>query len=137
MTEVSSYKDLHVWQKGIELADILYYVTESFPSDERFGLISQLRRAAVSVPSNIAEGSCRKNSTKDFIRFLHMAYSSLAEIDTQLVIAKNRRFISSDQYNAIYESIDIIMRMLNRFITSLHKRSAAASLNSQLTIHDT
>lgn len=81
-----SHKKLEVWQGAVHLATELYKRTESFPDSEKFGLVSQLRRAGVSVPSNIAEGAAR-NSDRDFLRFLNMANGSLSEIDTQLEIA--------------------------------------------------
>lgn len=81
--KVRSYRDLLVWQKGMELAKELYSVTGKLPADERFGLISQLRRAGVSVPSNIAEGQARR-SLKEFVQFLYIAKGSLVELDTQL-----------------------------------------------------
>ena len=80
---IRDYKDLHVWQKGMELAKQVYLLTNRFPSEEKFGLISQMRRAAVSVPSNIAEGQAR-NTTGEFIQSLSHAEGSAAELDTQL-----------------------------------------------------
>jgi four helix bundle protein len=84
---VTSYKDLKVWQRGIELSLAIYKLTASFPSDERFGLISQLQRAAVSVPSNIAEGYGR-GTRKDYKQFLSIARGSTLEVQTQLLIAR-------------------------------------------------
>ena len=80
---IRDYKDLHVWQKGMELAKQVYLLTNRFPSEEKFGLVSQMRRAAVSVPSNIAEGQAR-NTTGEFVQFLSHAEGSAAELDTQL-----------------------------------------------------
>jgi len=80
---VLGYKDLRVWQKGMELAKLVYELTRTFPSDEKFGLVSQMRRAAVSVPSNLAEGQAR-NTTGEFVQFISHAEGSLAELDTQL-----------------------------------------------------
>lgn len=82
----SSYRDLLVWQKGIELVQLIYHLTRSFPADEKFGLISQMRRAAVSVPSNIAEGQAR-HTTGEFVQFISHAEGSVAELDTQIIIA--------------------------------------------------
>jgi four helix bundle protein len=87
----SSYKDLIAWQKGMELVVAIYDATETFPSQEQFGLISQLRRAAVSVPSNIAEGKAH-HSNRDFVRFLRHSRGSLAEIETQVLIAQQRKY---------------------------------------------
>ena len=84
--KAGGYRDLLVWQKGIVLAKEVYRLTRTFPSDEKYGLVSQMRRAAVSVPSNIAEGQARR-STKEFIQFISIAEGSVAELDTQLVLA--------------------------------------------------
>src|SRR3989338_2698991 len=89
--KILSYKDLVVWQKGIELVSLIYKISKRFPSEERFGLVSQMQRAAVSVPSNIAEGRGRR-SRKDFIQFLYFALGSLAELDTQLIIAEKQGY---------------------------------------------
>jgi len=85
--QVKSYKDLIVWQKAMDLVEMVYQVTRSFPKDELYGLTNQLRRAAVSVPSNIAEGQAH-NSTAEFRNFLSIAHGSLAEVETQLLIAE-------------------------------------------------
>src|SRR5205823_14298572 len=81
--QIKDYKDLQVWQKGMDLARRVYLLTRTFPSDEKFGLVSQMRRAAVSVPSNLAEGQAR-NTTGEFVQFISHAEGSLAELDTQL-----------------------------------------------------
>src|SRR5919204_4156129 len=86
-----SYKDLVVWQKGIALAKLVYQLTKDFPSDEKFGLVAQMRRAAVSVPSNIAEGQAR-HTTGEFIQFISHAEGSVAELDTQLILSIELRF---------------------------------------------
>lgn len=88
------YRDLIAWQKAMQLVTEIYQVTRKFPDDEKFGLISQLRRAAVSVPSNIAEGQAR-NSIGDFRRFLNISRGSIAEVETQLMIAEKLGFIDS------------------------------------------
>ena len=90
----SSYKDLIAWQKGMELAAAIYDATDRFPSHEQFGLVSQLRRAAVSVPSNIAEGKAHY-SNREFVRFLRHARGSLAEIETQVPIAQQRKYLNA------------------------------------------
>lgn len=87
MTEtVRSYKELKVWQKGIEVVKLIYAITDKFPKSETYGLASQMQRAAVSVPSNIAEGQARQH-TKEFRQFLHTSLGSVAELDTQLIVA--------------------------------------------------
>jgi four helix bundle protein len=107
-----SYHHLLVWQKGISLAQIIYRLTTEFPSEEKFGLIAQMRRAAVSVPSNIAEGQAR-NTTGEFIQFISHAEGSLAELDTQLILAAQLGFIAADKIKPCADSIDELRRMLN------------------------
>jgi four helix bundle protein len=91
----NGYKDLIAWQKGMEPVAAIYDATDRFPSNEQFGLVSQLRRAAVSVPSNIAEGKCHY-SNRDFVRFLRHARGSLAEIETQVLIAQQRTYLDPE-----------------------------------------
>lgn len=91
----NGYKDLIAWQKGMDLVATIYDATQSFPSHEQFGLTSQLRRAAVSVPSNIAEGKAHY-SNRDFVRFLRHARGSLAEIETQVLIAQQRKYLNTE-----------------------------------------
>ena len=95
MMQVKSYKDLVVWQKALELVEMVYVVTSRFPREELYGLANQLRRAAVSVPSNIAEGHSR-HSTAEFRHFLSIASGSLAEIETQLLIARRLNYIEPE-----------------------------------------
>ncbi len=114
-----SYRDLVVWQKGIELAKLLYQLTARFPPDERFGLIAQIRRAAVSVPSNIAEGQAR-NTTGEFVQFLSHAEGSAAELDTQLHLSVELGFISAADAFPSLGLIDEIRRMLNGLRRRLH-----------------
>lgn len=106
-----SYEDLDVWQRAINLAERVYTLTADFPNDERFGLVSQLRRSAVSVASNIAEGSAR-NTKGEFTQFLGIASGSLAELKTQLIIANRVRFIDDIALACIVEEINISARML-------------------------
>jgi four helix bundle protein len=107
-----SYKDLVVWQKAIALAKIVYQLTQAFSAEERFGLVSQMRRAAVSIPSNIAEGQAR-HTTGEFIQFLSHAEGSTAELDTQLILAVELKFCAKKSALPAYEIIDEIRRMLN------------------------
>ncbi|MGH8492795.1 MAG: four helix bundle protein [Moraxellaceae bacterium] len=90
-----SHKDLMVWQESMQLAQLVYQLTARFPADERFGLVSQMRRAAVSVPSNIAEGAARQH-TKELVQFLRVASGSLAELDTQTELAISLGFLQED-----------------------------------------
>ena len=107
-----SYKDLVVWQKGIALAKLIYTVTAKFPSEEKFGLVSQMRRAAVSIPSNIAEGQAR-HTTKEFIQFISHAEGSVAELNTQLILAVELNFCSGDSSNPASQLMEDLRRMLN------------------------
>lgn len=107
-----SYKDLIVWQKGIALAKLVYKLTQRFPSEEKFGIIAQMRRAAVSVPSNIAEGQAR-HTTGEFIQFLSHAEGSVAELDTQLILSIELKFCGSAAADSAFELIGELRRMLN------------------------
>jgi four helix bundle protein len=107
-----SYKDLIVWQKGIALAKLIYRLTQKFSSGEKFGLIAQMRRAAVSIPSNIAEGQAR-HTTGEFIQFLSHAEGSVAELDTQLILATELAFCRETDAHSVFELIDELRRMLN------------------------
>ena len=112
------YKDLEVWKKSIELVKEVYILTQNFPQNEQFGLTSQIKRAAVSVPSNIAEGTARY-SNKETSRFVDVAIGSLAEVDTQLVIAKEIGFISDT--NNISELLKQVNALLLGFKKYLDK----------------
>jgi four helix bundle protein len=116
-----------VWQASVELAKFVYTLTARFPSDERFGLIAQMRRCAVSVPSNIAEGASRR-SKKEFLQFLYVARGSLSELETQLTIAEQLGFVSSSK-SCIRLKIEDAFGLLNGLINSqspstLHRRAA-------------
>jgi four helix bundle protein len=115
------YRDLMVWQKGMELAKRIYRVTQGFPNEEKFGLVSQMRRAAVSVPSNIAEGQARR-TTKEFIQFVSHAEGSLAELDTQLRLGIELGFCPNGDTAEISALMDEIRRMLNGLRRNLSAR---------------
>jgi four helix bundle protein len=115
---IKSYKDLTVWQKSIELVVAVYELTENFPSEEKFGLVSQMRRAAVSIPSNIAEGRTR-NTRKDFAHFVHIAYGSAAESETQLIVVKRLPFGQDLNYTKVEELLNEILKMLGSLRTNL------------------
>ena len=108
---VNTFRDLFVWQKAVQLVTQIYITTKSFPKDETYGLSSQIRRAAVSMPSNIAEGFSRSSSA-DFARFLEISIGSLFEVQTQLQIALNLKYINQEAFNSLYESSREIERML-------------------------
>ncbi len=107
-----SYKDLVVWQKGIALARLVHQLTKNFPSEEKFGLVAQMRRAAVSIPSNIAEGQAR-HTTGEFIQFISHAEGSVAELDTQLILSIELKFCRDVGAEAAFELIAELRRMLN------------------------
>ncbi len=110
-----NHKKLEVWQQSIEFVDLMYELTNIFPSEERFGLISQLRRASVSVSSNIAEGSARK-SNKERARFYEMARSSLVEIDTQLIIAVKLNFVDRKAIKPVESLLERLFAMSTKLI---------------------
>jgi four helix bundle protein len=110
--KVGSYRDLIVWQKAITLAKLIYRLTQQLPSEEKFGLVSQMRRAAVSVPSNIAEGQARRG-TREFIQFIAHAEGSLAELDTQLTLAADLGYAGRPQTLEALSQIEELRRMLN------------------------
>lgn len=108
-----SYKELIVWQRAMELVVAVYKLTELFPKTEIYGLISQMRRCVVSIPSNIAEGR-RRSTKKDYRQFLIIAYSSGAELETQIEIAKRLHFGKDLDYSKVDSLLDEVMRMLNK-----------------------
>src|SRR3954453_16003634 len=110
--EPQNYKDLVVWQKGITLAKEIYRLTARFPGEEKFGLVSQMRRAAVSIPSNLAEGQARHTSG-EFVQFISHAEGMAAELDTQLILSVELAFFKKPNEIPICESIEEIRRMLN------------------------
>ena len=114
--EFSSHYKLDVWKKSIDLVSDIYLLSKDLPKEELYGLTGQLRRSAVSVPSNIAEGAARKNK-KEFTQFLYIALSSLAELDTQLIIAENLGYLTYDADHK--QKIIYIKQMLNGLIRSL------------------
>ena len=114
-----NYKELAVWQKSMDLAEEIYKLTSKLPSNETFRLISQLRRACVSIPSNIAEGQMR-NTTKEYINFLCMARGSNAEIETQLLLCHRIKYLSTEQTKSALSLTSEIGRMLNGLINKLN-----------------
>lgn len=106
--KIKTHKDLDVWNRAMEFTEKAYKLTAEFPKEEQFGLISQIRRSAISIPSNIAEGAAR-NSDKEFIQFLYVAMGSLSEIETQLLLAKRLTFIKDI---TILDDLESIRKML-------------------------
>jgi four helix bundle protein len=120
-----NFEKLEVWQKAIDFADLVYKETQAFPSEERFGLTNQLRRAAVSISSNIAEGSSCSSKT-DFARFTEIAAGSVFEAVSQTFIARRQGFFSEDQFRNIYADAEQLSRMLSGL-----RKSLLSALNSQ------
>ena len=123
MMMITSHKDLIVWQKAVVLAGKVYAATRQLPSDERFGLRAQLRRAAISVPSNIAEGSARRTRA-EFVQYLHVARGSLSELETQMMVVRNQGLLPAQ--DCLLDDIGEIGRMLNALIVRLAAISRAA-----------
>lgn len=121
------YKELKVWQKSIELVTDIYQVTAKFPDNEKFGLISQINRASVSIPSNIAEGAGR-NSTKEFLHFLSIAHASSYETETQLIISKNLNYLSKNELDALTGKINEWQKMSYGFQSTLRSSLKSPSV---------
>jgi len=121
-----NFEKLEVWQKAIDFADLVYNQTRHFPADERFGLTNRMRRAAVSISSNIAEGSSR-SSKSDFARFIEIATGSVFETVSQAFIAQRQSLLSEDQFRSIYTDAEELSRMLSGL-----RKSLLSTLNSQL-----
>ena len=122
---IHSYKDLKVWQKSIDLVVEIYNLTEKFPREEIYGLTSQIRRAAVSIPSNIAEGRHR-GTRADYLHFLRMSYGSGGELETQLEISKKLLKTKNLTYNRVDILLDEVMRMLNVMINKLQAKKLSS-----------
>ncbi|QBX38802.1 four helix bundle protein [Brevundimonas sp. S30B] len=121
--EVRHYRDLLVWQKAITWVERVYAITREWPPEEKYGLTSQVRRSAISVPSNVAEG-CARRSSGDFVRFLSIARGSLAEAETQLIIAERLGYVEQAELASLLENADEISRMLAGLINKLEMRKS-------------
>src|SRR5437879_13258786 len=130
-----NFEKLDVWQKAIDFADFIYSATRDFPLEERFGLTNQMRRAAVSISSNIAEGSSRMSQT-DFARFIEIGTGSVFEVVSQAFIANRQDFLRQESFRSLYKDAEELRRMLSGLRKSLfpgHPANASLStLNSQL-----
>ena len=115
MAGYQKYTDLDVWKQARILASVIYGITGSYPKSEQFGIISQMRRCAVSVPSNIAEG-CGRQHTKETIQFLNISRGSFYELETQLYISKDLKFIIEEQLNTCLQQIESLGKLINGFI---------------------
>jgi four helix bundle protein len=121
-----NFEKLEVWQKVIDFADLIYNETRAFPSEERFGLTNQLRRAAVSISSNLAEGSSR-SSKNDFARFCEIAAGSVFEVVSQAFLGRRQSFLSENQFRKIHDDAEELSRMLGGL-----RKSLPSTLNPQL-----
>ncbi len=117
-SSMGTHKDLHIWQQGVDLVVMVYNLTAEFPASEVYGLCSQMRRAAVSIPSNIAEGAARQGD-KEFIQFLYVALGSLSELETQCIIAQR---LGSLQESTVFEAMEALRRKLLNFIKHRKER---------------
>lgn len=115
---LQNYKELIVWQKSIDLIEAIYCLTKNFPKEEIFGLVNQMRRAAISIASNIAEGRNR-GTRKDFVQFLRMALGSASELETQIIICKRIKHLSKFDYSSAEKLLTEILKMLNSMIKKL------------------
>ena len=120
---MDTHKDLVVWKKGIELVKKIYLITNSFPNTEQFGLISQMRRCVVSIPSNIAEG-CGRNSDNELIHFLYVALGSSSELETQIIISVELNYLEKEKATGCLNLLNEIIRMLTSLIKSIKIRSS-------------
>jgi four helix bundle protein len=118
MKNSSSFRDLKVWHDSMTLVEDVYRISKRFPRDERFGLTARLRRAAISIPSNIGEGKRRKRE-RAFLNHLDVALGSQGEVDVQLELAFRLGFLQANQYDAIVKRVDEVGRMLNGLIASI------------------
>ena len=117
----NSHKDLILWQKALDLAVAVHELSAAFPKSEIFGLVSRIRRAAVSIPSNIAEGSARR-TTREFIALLHIARGSMAEVETQLRLAQRIGYVSNERLAVLQVRLDDVGRIMNAVIAGLRRR---------------
>ena len=118
---IESYRDLKVWQRGMEIAEAIYKITSEFPKAEQFGIACQMQRAAVSIPSNLAEGHDR-GATKDFLRFISMTLGSRAELETQLLLAKRLTYGNPERIHDCLAQLDELGRMLRGLQKSLRAK---------------
>ncbi len=126
---IRTYRDLVVWQKAMALVTEVYRLSRQFPKEEVYGLMAQMRRGAVSIPSNVAEGYGR-NSTPDYVRFLRMAAGSLYELQTQMEVAVNLEYVRAEVVSSLYEHADEISRMLGGLIGRLDGNAARRSVRT-------
>ena len=113
-----NFRNLEVWKEAIDLASLVYTLTKKFPKQEQYGLVSQINRCSVSIPSNIAEG-CSRSSEKEYSRFLEIAIGSSFEMETQLEISKNLNYLDSETFKSLVERLHVLQRRINALRTSI------------------
>ena len=116
--KIKSYRDLDIWKKGMEIVKDVYKITEDFPNHETYGLINQMRRSAVSLPSNVSEGF-RRYHNKEYKQFLYIVLGSCAELETQMTISKELGYVAENQEGQILEKLDHLCRMTSNLIKKL------------------
>ena len=116
--KIKTYRDLNIWKVGIELVKDIYKSTEKFPKQEMYGIVSQMRRSAISIPSNVAEGFKRYHN-KEYRQFLYVTLGSCAELETQVTIAKELKYIHADKEAILLEKLDHIGRMITNLLKKL------------------
>jgi len=122
MSEIKTHKDLKVWKEAMALAKGIYELTRDFPKEETYGLVSQIRRAAVSIPSNLAEGAAR-NSNKEFIQYLYVSLGSLAELETQLLLSRDLGYAQNEE---IKERVERVRKLLLGLINYLKGKAVTS-----------
>jgi four helix bundle protein len=118
---METHKNLLVWQKSIAFVTTIYNLTKTFPKEELYCIVSQIRRAAISIPSNMAEGCARRN-TKEYTQFLYISLGSAAELETQLIISSNLRYIDENHRQSLIKDLEEIIRMITGLIKSLNNK---------------
>lgn len=118
---IKSYKELIVWQKAISLVSDVYAISKTFPNEEKFGLVNQLNRAVVSIPSNIAEGWGRESS-KNYLQFLRISRGSLMEVETLIIISKNLNYINEDCFKKLSEQLEEVSKILQGLIKGVQQK---------------
>ena len=129
MSSIKNYKDLRIWQQGMLVVKEIYIVLKVMPKDEMFGLTNQLKRASVSIPSNIAEGQAR--GTKEFAHFLRIALGSLSEVETQLLLTVNLEMISKDKVEPILVNLESLAKQINSLRSKLITKHQLPTTNNQ------
>ena len=122
--KIRNYKDLNIWKRSIELVKNIYEISNSFPKEELYVLTSQLRRTAISIPSNIAEGFSRFHN-KEYRQFLYIALGSCAELETQMIIANYLKYLNDDKFNDIINESEVICKMISNLIKKINDSEKA------------